>query len=159
MKKSDQQLDLFDDYAHDLQNTQTESLKGFFETTGIRNSSSLVFGEDNPICQKEIYVPNISGKNMGVLFQIIGNLGGYANKEYLDDTEIIMLSDETLRKLKQGVKDNVVAEVEKYYAKSTAKFQNIRFIRESDFLGWVKHRLVTAPDEGTRKLLEIYEKD
>ena len=156
-KMSDQQLDLFDDYAQDLQNTQTESLKGFFEATGIRNSSSLVFGEDNPICQKEIYVPDFVGKNMGILYQIIGNLGGYANKEFLDDTEIIMLSDETLRKLEQGVKDNVVAEVEKYYAKSSVKFQNIQFIRESDFLGWVKRRLVTAPDEGTRRLLEIYE--
>lgn len=157
-QKSDQQLDLFDDYAQNLQNTQTDCLKGFFEATGISNSSSLVFGGDNPIYQKEIYVPHIAGKNMSVFYQIIGNLGGYANKEYLDDTNMILLSDETIRKAEHGVKDDVVVEIEKYYAKSSIKFQNIQFIRESDFLGWVKRRLETAPDEGTRRLLEIYEK-
>ena len=156
---SDQQLDLFNDYALDMQNQQAEnSLKGFFEATGIRNSSSLVLGEDNPICQKEMYVPDIPGKNTGVFYQIIGNMGAYANKEYLDDTNIILLPDETLRKLEQGVKDEVIQEIEKYYRKSSVRFQNIRFTCESDFLCWVKSRMATAPDECTLRLLEIYEK-
>ncbi len=155
---SSQQLDLFDDYAVDLQHEQKDSLKGFFEATGIRNSSSLVLGEDNPICQKEIFVPAIPGKNTGVFYQIIGNMGAYANKEYLDDTNIILLPDETLRKLEQGVKDEVIQEIEKYYRKSSVRFQNIRFTCESDFLCWVKSRLATAPDECTLHLLEIFEK-
>ena len=156
---SDQQLDLFNDYALDVQNQQAEnSLKGFFEATGIRNSSSLVLGEDNPICQKEMYVPDIPGKNTGVFYQIIGHMGAYANKEYLDDTNIILLPDETLRKLEQGVKDEVIQEIEKYYRKSSVRFQNIRFTCESDFLCWVKSRLATAPDECTLHLLEIFEK-
>lgn len=156
---STQQLDLFNDYALDVQNQQAEnSLKGFFEATGIRNSSSLVLGEDNPICQKEMYVPDIPGKNTGVFYQIIGNMGAYANKEYLDDTNIILLPDETLRKLEHGVKDEVIQEIEKYYRKSSVRFQNIRFTCESDFLCWVKSRLATAPDECTQHLLEIFEK-
>ena len=156
---STQQLDLFNDYALDVQNQQAEnSLKGFFEATGIRNSSSLVLGEDNPICQKEMNVPDIPGKNTGVFYQIIGNMGAYANKEYLDDTNIILLPDETLRKLEQGVKDEVIQEIEKYYRKSSVRFQNIRFTCESDFLCWVKSRLATAPDECTLHLLEIFEK-
>jgi len=155
---SSQQLDLFDDFALDLQRPQTDSLKGFFEATGIRNSSSIVFGEDNPICQKEMYVPAIPGKNTGVFYQIIGNMGGYANKEFLDDTDMILLSDESLRKVEQGVKDDVILDLEKRYNKSSVKFQNLRFTCESDFLGWVKRRLETSPDEGTLKLLEIYEK-
>ena len=143
---STQQLDLFNDYALDVQNQQAEnSLKGFFEATGIRNSSSLVLGEDNPICQKEMYVPDIPGKNTGVFYQIIGNMGAYANKEYLDDTNIILLPDETLRKLEQGVKDEVIQEIEKYYRKSSVRFQNIRFTCESDFLCWVKSRLARLP--------------
>ena len=155
---SSQQLDLFDDFALDLQPPQTDSLKGFFEATGIRNSSSIVYGEDNPICQKEMYVPAIPGKNTGVFYQIIGNMGGYANKEFLDDTDMILLSDESLRKVEQGVKDDVILDLEKRYNKSSVKFQNLRFTCESDFLGWVKRRLETSPDEGTLKLLEIYEK-
>ena len=155
---SDQQLDLFDDFALDLQRPQADSLKGFFEATGIRNSSSIVFGEDNPICQKEMYVPAIPGKNTGVFYQIIGNMGGYANKEFLDDTDMILLPDESLRKVEQGVKDDVILDLEKRYNKSSVKFQNLRFTCESDFLGWVKRRLETSPDEGTLGLLEIYEK-
>lgn len=155
---SSQQLDLFDDFALDLQRSQTDSLKGFFEATGIRNSSSIVYGEDNPICQKEMYVPAIPGKNTGVFYQIIGNMGGYANKEFLDDTDMILLSDESLRKVEQGVKDDVILDLEKRYNKSSVKFQNLRFTCESDFLGWVKRRLETSPDEGTLKLLEIYER-
>lgn len=154
---SSQQLDLFNDYAQDMQNQRAaDSLAGFFQATGIRNSTPVVYGEDNPICQKEMYVPIIEGKNMGVLYQIIGNLGGYANKEYLDDTNIILLPDGLLRKLEQGVKDEVVQEIEKYYRKSSARFQNIQFTCEADFVSWVKKRLETAPDEGTRSLLEIY---
>jgi hypothetical protein len=156
---SDQQLDLFNDYALDMQNQQaSDSLKGFFEATGIRNSSPLVYGEENPICQKEIYVPEMAGKNTGVLYQIIGNLGGYANKEYLDDTNIILLPDVLLRKLEQGVKDEVIQEIEKYYSKSSVRFQNIQFTCEKDFLSWVKGRMETAPDECTLRLLDIYEK-
>jgi len=156
---SDQQLDLFNDYALDMQNQQAaDSLKGFFEATGIRNSSALVYGEENPICQKEIYVPEMAGKNTGVFYQIIGNLGGYANKEYLDDTNIILLPDVLLRKLEEGVKDEVIQEIEKYYSKSSVRFQNIQFTCEKDFLSWVKGRMETAPDECTLRLLDIYEK-
>lgn len=156
---SDQQLDLFNDYALGMQNEQaSDSLKGFFEATGIRNSSPLVYGEENPICQKEIYVPEMAGKNTGVFYQIIGNLGGYANKEYLDDTNIILLPDVLLRKLEEGVKDEVIQEIEKYYSKSSVRFQNIQFTCEKDFLSWVKGRMETAPDECTLRLLDIYEK-
>jgi hypothetical protein len=155
---SSQQLDLFDDYAVDLQHEQKDSLKGFFEATGIRNSSSLVLGEDNPICQKEIFVPAIPGKNTGVFYQIIGNMGAYANKEYLDDTDMILLPDESLRKLEQGTKDEVVLYLEKQYGKSSIRFQKLRFTTESDFLGWVKRRLERFPDVRTLNLLDIYEK-
>lgn len=156
---SSQQLDLFDDYALESQKQQAANrLMVFFEATGIRRSKPLVFGEDNPLCQKEMYVPDIAGKNMGVFYQIIGNLGAYANKEFLDDTDIILLSDDTLRKLEQGIKDDVVLEMEKRHKKSSAKFLNLLFTCEADFISWVKRRLETSPDENTLRLLEIYEK-
>ena len=156
---SSQQLDLFNDYALDMQNQQAaESLAVFFEATGIYCSAPLVYGEDNPICQKEVYVPTIQGKNVVVFYQIIGNLGGYANKEYLDDTNVVMLPDDTIRKLEQGVKDDVVLDIEKRYNKNSIKFQNIQFTCESDFIDWVKHRTETSPDRSTQELLEMYGK-
>ena len=110
-----------------------------------RVSSPLQYdteGKLNPISQKEIYVPIISGIDMGAFYQIIGNLGGYANKEYYDDTNLIMLSDETLHKLEQGIKDEVIVGIENRYNKSNTKIFNVQFTSESDFIKWVKKRLL-----------------
>ena len=114
-------------------------------------------GNINPISQKEIFVPDIHGVDMGAFCQIIGNLGGYANKEYFDDTNMILLSDETLKKLEQGIKDNVILNIEDRYNKSNTKIFNIQFTSESDFIEWVKHRMERYPDDSTIALLRKYE--
>jgi len=125
-----------------------------------RVSSPLKYdkeGIDNPISQKEIFVPNITGKDMGAFFQIIGNLGGYANNEYFDDTNMILLSNETLRNLEQGVKDNVIRDIEERYNKSNTKIFNVQFTSESDFIEWVKRRMIIFPDDSTIDYLNKYE--
>ena len=122
----------------------TEDEEDEDEDFGIRCSSPLVYGEDNPIYGMEIYVPDRPNKDMGIIRQIIGNFGGYANREYFDDTNVIMLSAESLRLL------------EKQYNESSAKFFNIQFTSEPDFISWVKRRLEKFPDENTNKLLEKY---
>lgn len=125
-----------------------------------RVSSPLKYdkeGKDNPISQKEIYVPDILGVNMDAFCQIIGNFGGYANKEYFDDTNMIMLGNETLRKLEQGIKDNVILDIENRYNKSNTKIFNVQFTSESDFINWVKQRMTIYPDESTIALLQKYE--
>lgn len=126
------------------------------EDSSIRCSSPLVYGEDNPIYGMEIYVPDRPNKDMGIIRQIIGNFGGYANREYFDDTNVIMLSAESLRLLEQGIKDDVITDIEKQYNESSAKFFNIQFTSEPDFISWVKRRLEKFPDENTNKLLEKY---
>lgn len=125
-----------------------------------RVSSPLKYDEEgmiNPISQKEIFVPNIPHKDMCAFYQMIGNLGGYANKEYFDDTSMIMLSDETLRKLEQGIKDDVILDIENRYNKSNTKIFNIQFTSESDFVRWVKRRLELFPDKSTMDMLHLYE--
>ena len=126
------------------------------EDTGVRCSSPLVYGEDNPIYGLEIYVPQRSNGNMGVICQLIGNFGGYANPEYYDETNVIMLGEETLKKLEQGIKDEIIIQIEKQYNQSSAKMFNIQFTSEPDFIAWVKTRLEKFPDESTMKLLERY---
>ena len=96
------------------------------EDTGIRCSSPLIYGEGNPISGMEIYVPNRPNTDMGIIRQLIGNFGGFANKEYFDDTNVIMLSEETLRLLEQGSKDEVIIEIEKHYNESSTKIFNIQ---------------------------------
>lgn len=127
------------------------------EDSGVRCSSPLVYGDDNPIYGMEIYVPNRSNADMGILRQIIGNFGGYANTDYFDETNVIMLSEETLRQLKQGVKDDVITQIEEKYNQSSAKMFNIQFTSEPDFIAWVKKRLEKFPDESTIALLNKYE--
>ena len=125
-----------------------------------RVSSPLKYdkeGKDNLISQKEIFVPNITGKDMGAFFQIIGNLGGYANNEYFDDTNMILLSNETLRKLELGIKDNVIRDIEERYNKSNTKIFNVQFTSESDFIEWVKRRMTIFPDNSTIDYLNKYE--
>ena len=94
------------------------------EETGIRCSSPLVYGEDNPIYGMEIYIPDRPNTDMGIIRQIIGNFGGYANVEYYDETNVVMLSEDTLRLLEKGVKDDVITKIEKIYNESSAKLFN-----------------------------------
>ena len=127
------------------------------EDTSVRCSSPLIYGDDNPIYGMEIFVPNRPDTDMGILRQIIGNFGGYANTEYFDDTNVIMLSAKTLQLLEQGVKDEVITEIERQYNTSTANFFNSQFTSEPDFINWVRQRMKIFPEESTLKLLEIYE--
>ena len=129
------------------------------EDSGIRCSSPLVYSEDNPIYGMEIYVPNRPSTDMGVLRQIIGNFGGYANTEYVDETNVVMLSEETLRLLEQGIKDDVITQIEIQYNQSSTKMFNIQFTSEPDFISWVKKRMEKYPDDSTLKLLEKYDQN
>jgi hypothetical protein len=131
------------------------------KTFASRVSSPLIFdpeGLKNPLSQKEIFVPEIPNIDTGVIRQLIGNFGGYANKEYYDDTNIIMLGDSTLENLKRGIKDEIIIEIENKYNKSNSKIFNIQFTCESDFINWVERRMGIYPDESTIALLEKYQK-
>ena len=126
------------------------------EDSGIRCSSPLIYGDDNPIYGMEIFVPNRPNADMGIIRQLIGNFGGYANADYYDDTNIIMLSGETLRLLEQGLKDDVIKQIEAQYNQSSTKMFNIQFTSEPDFILWVKKRMEKFPDESTMELLKKY---
>lgn len=128
------------------------------EETGVRCSSPLIYGDDNPIYGMEIFVPNRSNTDMGIIRQLIGNFGGYANADYYDDTNVVMLGDSTLEKLKEGIKDDVIVDIENKYNKSNTKMFNVQFTSESDFIIWVKARMAKYPDKSTIALLEQYNK-
>lgn len=122
----------------------------------MRCTSPLVYGEQNPIYGLEMFVPNIPGVNMNVFRQIIGNLGGYANAEYYDETNVILLGDETLKKLEQGIKDDTIRYIEDKYNNGSSSMFNVQFTCESDFIAWVEKRVEKFNDERTRKLIEAY---
>ena len=133
-----------------------EEEKGKDKKKYIRCSSPLVYGEGNPISGMEIYVPKRPNTDIGVIRQLIGNFGGFANAEYFDETNVVMLSAETLHLLEQGIKDDVITDIEKHYNESSDMFFNIQFTSEPDFISWVKKRMEKYPDESTLRLLELY---
>ena len=128
------------------------------DESGMRCSSPLVYGDDNSIYGLEIYVPNRPNVDMSIIRQLIGNFGGYANADYYDDTNVVMLGDSTLKNLEQGIKDEIILSIESHYNKSNTKMFNIQFTSESDFINWVKVRMEKYPDESTLKLLDAYKK-
>lgn len=122
-----------------------------------RLSSPLQYAEDgsgNPVARKEIYVPDTKGAD--ALRQLIGNFGGYGNAEYFDDTNVVMLSNETLEKLERGIKDDVIIDIESKYNNSNSNIFNVQFTSEADFIKWVKKRMGRLQDESTMALLEYY---
>ena len=129
------------------------------DDTGVRCSSPLVYGDENPIYGMEIYVPSRPGVDIDIIRQLVGNFGGFANSEYFDDTNIIMLSGETLKLLEQGVKDDVIKQIEQKYNQSSTRMFNIQFTSEPDFISWVRKRMGKFPDKSTIKLLEKLDKD
>lgn len=127
------------------------------DDAGVRCSSPLVYGDKNPIYGMEIYVPNRPNADLTIIRQIIGNFGGYASTVYYDETNVIMLSENTLHLLEQGIKDDVITSIEKQYNEGPAKMFNIQFTSEPDFINWVKKRLKMFPDASTQALLDRYE--
>lgn len=121
----------------------------------MHKSSPFIYDMNSvhsPVYGRELFVPQMAGINYYSLVQIIGNLGGYSNDKNLPNTDMIMLSDETIDNLKNGIKDSVIQKVEDDYNKGTSKIFGCCFTRASDFIKWVDYRLSKCPDESTQRL-------
>ncbi|MCF0205440.1 MAG: BRCT domain-containing protein [Muribaculaceae bacterium] len=123
----------------------------------LRLSSPLKYdmtGKENCIYQKEIFVPDFPNINMLAFRQLVGNFGGYANNSFYDDTDIIMLGNETLEYLRKGIKDDTIRQIEENYNSSDSKFFNVVFTSEADFLEWATAYISINGDEVSKRLLE-----
>ena len=108
----------------------------------------------SPVYGLEIFVPEYLGFPTGVMRQLIGNFGGYANAQLYDNTSLIMVSDETVINMKNRVKDEVISYMEKEYEHSSSKSFDMQFTCYSDFLAWVRTRLEKCPDPSSQKLYD-----
>lgn len=115
----------------------------------LRVSSPMQYGEKNPIYGMEIYLPKSNRK----LAQLIGNFGGYANAEFFDETNVVMLPDATLEKLRNGERDEIIRHIEDMYNNSTSTMFNVKFTCEHDFVEWASKRLEKYPDPVSLELL------
>jgi len=108
----------------------------------------------SPVYGHELFIPDMEGINTVALGQIIGNLGGFSNNQNLPNTDMVMLSDETVENLKRGIKDSVILKIEKDYNNGSSKMFSCCFTRVSDFLKWLDFRLSQCPDTSTQALVD-----
>lgn len=123
----------------------------------MHQSSPFVYNMDSvhsPVYGRELFIPEIKGVNAYALGQIIGNLGGFSNNQNLPNTDMVLLSDETVENLKHGIKDSVILKIERDYNNGTAKMFSCCFTCLSDFLKWLHFRLIQCPDSSTQALLD-----
>ena len=84
-------------------------------------------GRLNPLYTKELYLaPDVSAD----LYQMLGNRGIYANAYIDDTTDVLVISDDSLRRLQDGQTDESLRHIESSYNQSRA--QTFRFSMTSE---------------------------
>ena len=117
----------------------------------------IVFdGMKNVISLKNIYVGGGLAGSSSLMMQMAGNLGASSDTDIWDGTNICLLSDSTLNKLKAGEKDDTINYIEKTYNESKAIVFDFKFLCESDLLDYIKSRCDSYNDEILRQLLDKY---
>ena len=105
---------------------------------------------------KEVFFSNGLTKDKSVLFQIIGNLGAYANDYELDNTiNVFVLGDQLFQNLKSGIKDDILVYLEKKLNSKGHPFKDLIIITESTLIDFVKKRTSFYKDTVTQNLIDL----
>lgn len=120
------------------------------------NQHHLSFDNDyNIIASKELFY----GKGFKGIFdlfnQITGNLGAAGDLDIYPETNIIVLSDNSVDNLRNGQNDETIQYIQDYYNSHKSIIFNFDFLSESDVLEFCKRRCDKCGDEVT---LELYDK-
>lgn len=110
----------------------------------------------NPFSMKYFYYgENRNAKDFFYLSQLIGNLGGCLEKEITADTQVYILSNSTLNKLKNGEKDDTILKIQNSYNKSKAVTFDLTFISLNEVLAFIRLFIDKFQEKST---IELYEK-
>lgn len=108
------------------------------------------------IANKELYVPMDIAGDRCYFVQMCGNIGAFANEEMDEITQIIVLPDDTLERLRRGEKDDRIRSIEKFYNSLRAVTFELQFLPLSDILLFLRQRIVRCSDEVTERLYVPY---
>ena len=104
---------------------------------------------------KEVYFSDGFKEDKLVLFQLLGNLGAFANDSTIDNSiSIFVLSDTLFIQLKAGYKDNSILYIEKKLNSKGQPFSDLLIITESSLITFIKKRTIFYYDEATQDLIE-----
>lgn len=105
---------------------------------------------------KEIFVDRNITSGRLFLKQMLGNLGAYANEELFPETNICLLSDDTIESLLKGTKNDTIKFIQDTYNKEKSVTFDFNFMGLSELLETCKKRCDNCHDELTLSLYEQF---
>ena len=114
----------------------------------------LESSKSNPFYGKNIFFTQGLRTIKYIEFQIIGNLGGYADdNEFNTETDYYVIADSLIKDLQYGKKDDQLQELEKKINAKGKKHEKLKIISEVVFLKFVKKRCDEIGDNVTLNLI------
>ncbi|MBQ6037740.1 MAG: hypothetical protein IJL37_03610 [Bacteroidaceae bacterium] len=113
-------------------------------------------GMRNIIASKELYYGKGFKEKVDCFYQIAGNLGAFGNWDLNNDVDICVLSNSTINKLRDGIKDETIKYIEDTYNKNNADQFNYKFLTEQDILDYCKSRCDACDDDVTMHYYNVY---
>jgi hypothetical protein len=103
---------------------------------------------------KEVFFTSGFSKDKSILFQILGNLGAYADDYELDNSiNVFVVSNSILELLGKGSKDKILDTLETKLNSKGQSFKDLIIITESTLIGFVNKRTSFYSDRATQELL------
>lgn len=110
----------------------------------------------NIIASKELFYGKGFAGDFDLFNQITGNLGAFGDCDLYPNTQICVLSDDTVDNLFKGKKDETIEYIQNYYNNQKSVVFDYSFISESAILDFCKQRCESCGDEVTMELYEKY---
>ena len=122
------------------------------------NKHHITFKDNvNVIASKELFYGKGFAGHFPFFSQMAGNLGAAGdNLSIYPETNICVLSNNTIEQLKQGIKDETILYIQNYYNNNKAVKFDFKFISEQEILDFCKKRCDMCGDMCTKELYLLY---
>tara|TARA_Y100000766_G_C18768200_1_gene537038 strand:+ start:94 stop:516 length:423 start_codon:yes stop_codon:yes gene_type:complete len=125
----------------------------------ILKSSETFLNESksNPFYDKNVFfTKELRAANKRYEFQIIGNLGGWADDQsFGNETDYYIVSESYLERLKLGDKPNQIIDLENKINAKGNKHKKLKIISENTFLNFCKKRSDEINDTSTNHYISL----
>lgn len=110
----------------------------------------------NYLFGKEIFFSSGFLKDKSILFQIVGNLGAFANDYELHNlVNVFVISDSLFGQIKAGYKDQILLLLEKKLNSKGQPFKDLLIVTESVLIKFVNKRTSFYGDKATQNLINL----
>lgn len=97
-------------------------------------------GSMNPLYMKELFLAPDTEMPQAELYQMLGNRGIYANAYIDDTTDVIVISNSSLRHLEEGGTDENLHYIEEQYNRSRAQAFRYVMTSEGELIAWLNKK-------------------